>query len=43
MTARIWLARIDGREGHSTELGVLVRALGRRDVFVRLSAPLGQA
>lgn len=35
MSALTALARIDDREGHSTELGILVRALARRDVFVR--------
>jgi hypothetical protein len=35
MTPRTALARIDEREGHQTELSVLVRALARRDVFVR--------
>lgn len=34
-TARAVLARIDEREGHATELGVLVRALAKRDVFIR--------
>jgi hypothetical protein len=29
------LARIDEREGHATELGLLVRVLARRDVFIR--------
>jgi hypothetical protein len=33
------LARIDEREAHASELGLLVRALGRRAVFVRLAAP----
>jgi hypothetical protein len=30
------LARIDDREAHATELRMLVRALARRDVFVRV-------
>ncbi len=35
MTARVALERIDKREDRATELRVLVRALARRDVFVR--------
>jgi hypothetical protein len=32
------LQELDDREGHSTELGLLVRALGRRPVYVREAA-----
>ncbi|MFN9773995.1 MAG: hypothetical protein ACK54X_15405 [Burkholderiales bacterium] len=35
------LARIDEREVHSTELHLLLRALARRDVYVRVALPSG--
>jgi hypothetical protein len=37
--AAVVLTRIDEREAHATELGLLVRALARREVFVRVAAP----
>lgn len=35
MSARAALERFDERESGATDLAVLIRALGRRDVFVR--------
>jgi hypothetical protein len=37
-SARSALERIDDREARATELGILIRALGRRDVYVRETA-----